>query len=388
MVVPRGKRRRKSGPTEADLHWMGRCLELARKAEGRTSPNPLVGCVILGPDGTVVAEGYHKKAGTAHAEAVALAKLRGTAKGCTMYVNLEPCAHRGKRRTAPCAPLVREAGIARLVIGMKDPIPDHSGGAAWLRRHGVDVVLGVRRDECLELNRAFVTWAQQSRPLFVLKAGMTLDGRVATRTGESKWITGEPARRDAHRLRAALDGILVGVETVRADDPALTVRGIRGAIDPVRIVLDSRLRTPPKSAVLPANSASKAGCIIVTTKDAPAARERRLVDLGAQVWRLPAKAGRVDVAKLAPKLAAADVTSVLVEGGGTVHASMFKAGLVDEVQLYVAPVAFGGDAERGGPAWLGGGGIARIAQAHRLQFAGPPRMVGDDLVLTARPRKR
>jgi diaminohydroxyphosphoribosylaminopyrimidine deaminase/5-amino-6-(5-phosphoribosylamino)uracil reductase len=385
---PPGRRKITRGkPVAQDAHWMARCLELARGGEGHTSPNPMVGCVIVSAKGEVVAEGFHKKLGGAHAEAAALALVGGRAPGCTMYINLEPCAHRGNRRTAPCAPLVRESGIKRLVIGMADPIRSHSGGAAWLKRHGIDVVRGVRRAECLELNRAFVTWAKQGRPLFVLKAGVTLDGKVATRSGESQWITGPAARRDVHRLRSRLDAILVGVETVRSDDPQLTVRGVRGASDPIRVVLDSRLRTPPTSALLPANSKSTARAIVAATARAPAARERRLVERGAEVWRLPATSnGRVNLTRLAARLAGEQITSVLVEGGGEVHASMLRSGLADEVQLYVAPMVFGGAGVAAGYGWIGGAGTARIAAARRLRFTGEPRRVGEDLVITARLR--
>ncbi len=361
---------------------MRRCLELARKGEGRTAPNPMVGCVIVSANGVVVAEAWHKKAGAPHAEAAALAKLGGKAVGCTMYVNLEPCAHRGSRRTAPCAPLVREAGIARLVIGMLDPIKAHSGGAAWLARHSIDVVRNVLKAESLELNRAFVTWAVKGRPLFLLKAGVTLDGKVATRTGESQRITSEASRKDVHALRHRFDAIMVGIETVRADDPMLTAR-VRSGVDPVRIVLDSRLRTPPASRLLPANTKSGARTIIATTAAAPVARENKLVAAGAEVWRLPAVRKRVSMAKLAKRLAADGITSVLVEGGAQVHAAMIRAGLADEIRLYVAPLVFGGTRA---PGWIGGAGIARVAQAMRLQFIGEPERIGEDLVLTARLR--
>lgn len=363
---------------------MARCIELARRGTGRTAPNPLVGCAIVSPAGELLAEGYHARLGGPHAEAVALRKLGGRAPGATMYVNLEPCAHTGRRRTAPCAPLVLEAGIARLVIGMLDPIRAHSGGAAWLRRKGVEVVTGVRRAECAELNAAFVTWAREGRPRFTLKAAVTLDGRIATRTGDSKWITGEAARRDAHRLRHAHQAILVGVGTVRADDPRLTVRGVRGGVDPIRIVLDSRLRTPPDSRVLPANAESTARCILATTAAAPAARERRLAALGAEVWRVRAtRQGRVDVRALARRLAAAEIVSVLVEGGGEVHATMLAAGLADEVRLYVAPRVFGA-----GPAWVEGRGVARVAAAVGMRLAGEPERLGEDLVVRAVPARR
>jgi len=374
--------------TERDAHWMKRCLELAQRAEGRTAPNPMVGCVIVNRRGQVVGEGFHRRAGTAHAEAAALAAVakRGGkgARGATLYVNLEPCNHTRNRRTTPCAPKLLDAGIARLVVGMGDPIRSHAGGTAWLARQGVEVTRGVLARECADLNRGFVTWAKQGRPWFVLKAGVTFDGRVATRAGESQWITGEAARKDAHRLRNRLDAVLCGSGTVLADDPALTVRGVRGGRDPIRVVLDSRLRTPADAALLPTNAhGSAVRVIIAATSAASATRERRLCAAGAEVWRLGS--GRhVDLPALATRLADEGVTTVLVEGGAAVHSGFLDAGLADEVQLYIAPMVFGGSGKNAAPTWVAGQGVARIADAARFRFEGEPRRVGDDLLLTAR----
>lgn len=341
--------------------------------------------MIVDRRGRVVAEGWHKKLGAAHAEADALAKVNGRAKGCTMYVNLEPCKHRSKRRTEPCAPKVAAAGIERLVIGTGDPIRSHGGGAAWLKRQGVEVIRNVRADACRELNRAFFIWARKQRPWFLLKAGVTLDGRVATRTGESQWITGPEARKDVHRLRGRLDAIMVGVGTVLADDPALTCRGVRRARDPVRVVVDSRLRTPPEAKLLPANTDSKARVLIATTPGAAKTRERRLVAAGAEVVRVPGRGRRVSLSRLSTLLAANEIASVLVEGGAELHGALVRAGLVDDVRLYMAPMLFGGAAA---PSWLGGDGVGRIAQAPRFRFHGGGEPLGDDLVITARPVQR
>ncbi len=368
---------------------MARCLELARRGAGRTSPNPMVGCVIVDRRGQVVAEGYHRRLGGLHAEAEALRRADpARTRGATMYVNLEPCKHRKNRRTTPCAPKVLEAGIARLVVGMNDPIRSHGGGAAWLARRGIEVTRNVLRAECVELNRGFVTWARAGRPWFTLKAAITLDGRVATRTGESQWITGAAARRDGHRLRAVSDAILVGSNTVLADDPRLTARGVRGR-DPIRIVIDGRLRTPPDARLLPARSGgSPAAVIIATTRSAPASRERRLCAAGAEVWRL-GRGRHVDVLALARRLGERGVTSVLVEGGAGVHAALVDADLADELRLYLAPMVFGSGAGKTmAPPWLTGDGVARIADAPRFAFFGPPERLGDDLVLVARPRRR
>lgn len=362
---------------EVDERWMRRCLSLARRAEGRTAPNPMVGCVVLDRRGRVVAEGWHRKAGAPHGEADALAKV-GRVPGGTLYVNLEPCRHQG--RTPPCAPLVAASGVARVVVGMLDPIKGHGGGAAWLARRGIAVERGVLEAECRELGRAWITWARERRPWFTLKAAATLDGKVATWRGESRWVTGEAARREGHRLRDRHDAVMVGVGTVLADDPRLTVRGVRGGRDPVRVVVDSRLRTPPGAAVL-----GRGRVIIATTRAAPDARERRLTASGAEVWRLPGRRA-VDLAALAGRLAAAGVTSVLVEGGPTLHGGLLDAGLVDEVRLFLAPILLGGAGRRSGLSWIAGDGVDRLAEAPRLALAEPPRRLGPDLLLTLRHR--
>lgn len=359
---------------------MRRCLELARRAEGRTSPNPIVGAVVLDKQGKVVGEGFHTRAGEAHAEKVALEMAGKRARGGTLYVNLEPCKHVKNRRTAPCAPVVLDAGIARLVVGQGDPIPAHGGGCAWLKKRGVEIVRGVLEAECREANRAFMTWARKERPLYVLKVAASLDGKIATTSGESKWITGAAARADGRKLRSRLDAIIVGVETALADDPRLTARG-RGMRDPVRVVLDSRLRTPSTAQLLPANCDSKAKVIMVTTSKASKESEKALVGAGAEVLRLPSLKGRPNLQVLSSELAARGIASALVEGGGQVHGAFLEAGLCDELRLYLAPMALGGSAS-----WLGGKGISAIAEAYRLRWYGEPVRLGDDLLLIARPR--
>ena len=360
-----------------DERWMRRCLSLARRGEGRTAPNPMVGCVVLDRRGRVVAEGWHRKAGSLHAEAEALAKV-GRVPGGTLVVNLEPCRHEG--RTPPCAPLVAASGVKRVVVGMLDPVRGHGGGAAWLARKGIAIERGVLEAECRELNRAWLRFARDGRPWFTLKAAATLDGKVATWKGESRWITGEAARRDGHRLRDSHDACMVGVGTVLADDPRLTVRGLRGGRDPVRVVVDGSLRTPPGAAVL-----ARGRVIVATTRAAAPSREGRLLAAGAEVWRLPGR-GRVDLAALAARLAEAGITSVLVEGGPTLHGALLDAGLVDEVRLFVAPLVLGGSGRRSGLTWIAGRGVDRLADATRLVAVGPPRRLGPDLLLILRPR--
>jgi diaminohydroxyphosphoribosylaminopyrimidine deaminase/5-amino-6-(5-phosphoribosylamino)uracil reductase len=360
-----------------DATWMRRCLTLARRGEGRTAPNPMVGCVIVDRRGEVLAEGWHRRAGAPHAEADALAKLGGRAPGATLYVNLEPCNHQG--RTPPCAPAVLAAGIRRVVIGALDPIRGHAGGARLLSRRDVIVKTGVLAAECEELNRGFFSVARRHRPHVTLKAAASLDGRVATHTGESRWITGEAARRDGHRLRDQLDAILVGIGTVLADDPALTVRDVRNGRDPIRVIVDSALRTPVNAKVLAAGGRT----IIATTDRALPTRARRLSLAGAELWTLPAPDGRVDLAALLTRLALAGVNTVLVEGGPTIHASLLSAHLADEVRLYLAPLVLGGHGRHAGPTWAAGPGITPLKLAHRLAFTAPPRRLGPDLLLVA-----
>ena len=338
----------------ADRRYLRRCLALAARGAGRTSPNPMVGCVLVGRRGELLAEGWHRRAGLAHAEADALAKLDGRAPGATLYVNLEPCAHTGLRLTAPCAPLVVASGISRLVYGMRDPFPGHGGGLAMLEAAGIEITGPVEEDACQRLNEAFVVYARDRRAHFTLKAAMTLDGRIATSTGESRWVTGEAARADVHRRRDRADAVLVGVGTVLKDDPQLTARGPKGR-DPIRLVLDSRLRTPPAARII--TERSSAPTILVATATASARREALLRTAGAEVWRIAAKDGRIDLASLARTLAERGIISVLVEGGAEVHAGFFAAHLCDRLLLYVAPRVMGG---KRAVAWVGGADLAKL----------------------------
>jgi diaminohydroxyphosphoribosylaminopyrimidine deaminase/5-amino-6-(5-phosphoribosylamino)uracil reductase len=360
---------------------MARCLELAAKHRGRTSPNPIVGCVIIDRAGKVIAEGAHAGPGTPHAEPVALAKLGSAARGATLYVNLEPCAHHG--RTPPCAPAVRDSGVARVVIGIEDPIPGHGGGIALLRRAGIAVSVGVLRDECARANTPFLTWALHHRPAFTLKAAVTLDGKIATVRGHSKWITGPAARADVMRLRDEHDAILAGIGTVLADDPKLTARR-PGARDPVRVILDSQLRTPPRAHVLPKRDRRSARTIIVAGPKASTAREQALVDQRAEVWRVPTHAnGRLELVPLARRLADEGIASVLVEGGGEVHAYLLEHRLADELVLYVAPKIVGGPAK----SWVGGKGLASMSAAIAFELDAEVASLDGDLRLTGRLRR-
>jgi diaminohydroxyphosphoribosylaminopyrimidine deaminase/5-amino-6-(5-phosphoribosylamino)uracil reductase len=331
--------------------------------------------VIVDRRGKVIAEGAHAGPGKLHAEADALAKLGGKAKGATLYVNLEPCNHHG--RTPPCAPAVRDSGVARVVVGIDDPIPGHAGGTALLRRAGIEVTVGVLRDQCARANTPFFTWAREGRAAFTLKAAMTLDGKIATVSGHSKWVTGDAARADVMRLRDEHDAILVGIGTVLGDDPALTARR-PGARDPVRIVLDSRLRTPTDAQLLP-KTRNATRTILVAGPKATTARERALLAEGAEVWRVPAhRNGKLDLKRLARRLGSEGITSVLVEGGGEVHASFLAQKLADELVLYVAPKIVGGPAK----SWVGGAGVRAMTGAIPLVLDPHVEVLGGDLRLT------
>jgi diaminohydroxyphosphoribosylaminopyrimidine deaminase / 5-amino-6-(5-phosphoribosylamino)uracil reductase len=360
---------------EIDRVHMARCLTLAEPYRGRTSPNPLVGCVIVDRRGEVIAEGAHQGPGSDHAEIAALRTLGGKAPGATMYVNLEPCNHHG--RTPPCAPVVRDAGLARVVVGTDDPIADHSGGISVLRRARIKVTVGVLVEACERANRGFLAWANFGRPAFTLKAAITLDGKIATVSGLSKWITGPAARADVMRLRDQHDAVLVGVGTVLSDDPWLTAR-LPSARDPIRIVVDTRLRTPPAAHLLPRKTGPRT--IILCGAAAPATREAALVARGAEVWRVAThRNGRVDLPSAARRLAEAGILSVLVEGGGEIHAYLLARGLVDDLVLYVAPKVVGGPAK----SWVGGKGLASLTSAHKFIFDEDPVNLEGDLRITA-----
>lgn len=355
---------------------LARCLELADRYRGRTAPNPLVGCVIVDKRGQVIAEGAHKAAGKDHAEIAALKKLGRKAPGATLYVNLEPCNHQG--RTPPCTPAVTESGVARVVIGMPDPVRGHGGGLTALRRAGISVSVGVSREACERHNAPWLKFVRYERPLFTLKAAITLDGKIATVGGQSKWITGDHARADVMRLRDEHDAVLVGINTVIADDPWLTAR-IPGGRDPIRIVIDGKLRTPPDAHLLPKRRGPRT--IIVCSTKAPARAEQALVAKGAEVWRLkPHANGRVELWPLGRMLAEQNVMSVLVEGGAEIHEYFLRTRLADELVIYVAPKVVGGPAK----SWVGGKGLASLASAHRFTFDDDPTLLGADIRITGR----
>lgn len=359
--------------------FMRRALALARRGSGRTSPNPLVGCVLV-RKGRVVGEGWHRRFGDPHAEPMALAAAGPRARGAAAFVNLEPCADFPGKKTPSCARLLARAGVARVHAAMKDPNPRVAGrGLSLLRRAGVRTECGSLEKEARELNAPFVTWVTAGRPRVTLKAAASLDGRTATAVGESKWITSEASRRLSRRLRARADAILVGVGTVLADDPRLTAGG--SGRPPLRVVLDPDLRTPRGARVLD----SSAPTLLVVAP--PALRRARAAGLPASVSVMavpasgrPGSTRRVDLKVLLRALARRGVASLLVEGGGRVHTSFLQAGLVDELRLFVAPRLIGGEKT---PGFFGGKGVARLVQTPWLKGA-RMRRVGEDFLISGR----
>jgi len=354
----------------ADEKYMRMALTLAARGRGRTSPNPMVGAVLV-RNGQVVGQGYHERAGLPHAEVMAIKDAGPAARGSTLYVNLEPCCHTG--RTGPCTEAIIEAGIGRVVAAMRDPNPLVAGrGLARLRAAGVEVTEGVLAGEAARLNEVFIKYITQRLPFVVIKAAMSLDGKIATRLGASQWITGPAARERVHRLRDWYDAVMVGIGTILRDDPSLTTRLPEGGRDPVRVILDSTARTPPDARVLA--QTSPAPTIIATTEQAPAARIEALRERGAEVL-VCGPGPRVDVRLLLEELARREITSVLVEGGAGVNAALLEAGLVDKVVWFIAPVIIGG---REAPGPVGGQGAAVLAEALRLEN-GCWEQVGPDL---------
>ncbi len=360
--------------------FMRRALELAGQARGRTSPNPLVGAVVV-RDGQIVGEGYHQRAGTPHAEVHALRAAGELARGATLYVNLEPCNHHG--RTPPCTEAILAAGIAAVHMAMLDPNPRVNGqGRNCLEQAGIATVLGVCQDEARELNEAFATYITAGRPFVIAKYACSLDGKIATRTGESRWISGEASRQWVHELRDTVDAVLVGANTVIADDPLLTTRlPDREGQHPLRIVVDSRGRIPLQARIL--DPALPGETLVATTPGLPDERLAALAERGIAVLVLPAdEDGSVDLVTLMRALGQRQITSVLAEGGGTLLEALFRARLVDKVLAFVAPIVIGGQQA---PGAVAGQGVARLAEAPRLQRM-RVEQVGQDLLISGYPR--
>lgn len=357
------------GPASPDYDraMISRALDLAGEALGRTAPNPPVGAVIA-RGGAVLGEGHTQPAGFDHAEIVALAQCRRAGhdpRGATLFVTLEPCCHHG--RTPPCTTALLEAGIARVVVGVLDPFPPMRGrSVALLRAEGLEVEVGVEREACARRILGFARSVVQGLPEVTLKAAISVDGHIATASGESKWITSEPARALGHRLRDSHDAIVVGIGTALRDDPALTTRlsGERAPHHPVPVVLDSNLRLPASARLL----SSPAGAIVITAEDAPSR------ELPAEILRVKRDAdGRISALSALSALAARGLHRVLVEGGGEVHRSLLEGRLVDTLELFVAPMLL-----PGGRAFVGGRALMRLDEAIGLRLASSAR-IGPDL---------
>jgi len=322
-----------------DEYFMKMALDLAKKGQGYTSPNPMVGAVVV-KDGKVKGSGYHQSIGLAHAEVNAIEDAGSQTKGATLYVNLEPCNHTG--RTPPCTRKILEAGIRRVVFAMEDPNTKAGGGAAFLKSHGIEVLAGVCEEPAKKLNEAFVKYVHTKRPFVILKCAATLDGRIATRTGDSRWVTGEKARRFVHQLRHAVDAILVGIGTIHADDPSLTTRlDSDTGRDPVRIVLDTHLSISPDARILQLESNSDT--ILVTGNRVAGSKKRAVEKKGVRIIELPAKNEGIEMQPLLDRLGQMDITSLLIEGGSRVIASALSSGIVDKVYFFYAPKILGGD---------------------------------------------
>ena len=323
-----------------DEKYMNLALDLAIKGEGFTSPNPMVGAVVV-KDSQVVGEGFHEAVGGPHAEVNAIDAAGKDAAGATLYVTLEPCNHTG--RTPPCTRKILDAGISRVVVAMPDPNENVvGGGLEVLKQHGLEVVCGVCDAQARKLNEAFITHATTGRPFVIAKCAATLDGHIATQTGDSNWVTGPASRRYVHRLRHAVDAIMIGINTVRKDDPSLTTRlEDRRGKDPVRIILDTQLSISPDAKVLHQDSA--ADTLLVAAKTVAQSKKAVFEKVGVKVIEAAFKQNKIDMAALMTQLGAMKITSLLIEGGGQVLGSAFRAGLVDKVHFFYAPKIFGGD---------------------------------------------
>ena len=372
----------KEGDLMTDRDYMQRAIELARRGEGWVNPNPLVGAVIV-KDGRVIAEGWHHKYGELHAERDALRALKEPAEGATIYVTLEPCCHYGKQ--PPCTLAIMEHGISRVVIGSRDPNPLVAGkGVRMLREHGITVVEDFMREECDALNPVFFHYITTGRPYVKMKYAMTADGKIATKTGASKWITSEEARELVHDWRNACRGIMAGIGTVLADDPLLNCRR-PGGRDPVRIICDSRLRIPEDSQIC--RTAQKYETIVACALSEDAdrrpeemrAKAERLRQQGVEVWSVPAQDGSVDLKELVKRLGKRGIDSILLEGGGTLNESALRAGIVQEVNAFVAPKIFGGKARSP----VEGTGVEVPQEALQMEMK-QVRQVGKDLLITYR----
>lgn len=357
-----------------DEMYMERTLALAAKGRGTTTPNPMVGAVIV-KDGRIIGEGYHIRAGEGHAEVNAFKNATEDVTGATMYVTLEPCSHYGK--TPPCADKIVEKKIGRVVVGALDPNPLVAGrGIGKIRNAGIPVITGILAEKSAALNEVFMKYIVTKRPFVVLKAAMSLDGKIATAEGESQWISSEASREEVHRLRHELTGIMAGIGTVLADDPMLNCR-IPGGKQPIRIIVDSHLQIPENSKLV--SSAKEYPLIVATVENSDAVKKERLEACGAQIVEVPADPdGHVDLNILMERLGEMKIDSILLEGGGRLAEGALQAGIVDKVQFYIAPMLIGGENAK---TPVEGRGISALSKAWHISDW-KAETIGNDIKIT------
>ncbi len=343
--------------------YMRMVFSLARRGYGTTSPNPMVGAILV-KGKHIVGKGYHKKAGLPHAEVIAIDEAKEEARGATLFINLEPCVHVGK--TPPCVNTIIKAGLKKVVVSMIDPNPNVNGkGIQALKKAGIDVKVGVLEEEAKKLNEAFIVYMEKKRPFFTMKAAVSLDGKIATKTCDSKWISNEESRRYVNKLRSVMDGIMVGINTVILDNPLLVPKVLRPKKYPVRIILDSKLRIPLSCEIV--KTSEKYNTWIFTSEDSRADKEAKLKSMGLEIIRIPKEdSGRVSLKHVNEELYKREMVNILIEGGGELNSALLKEGLLDKVVLFYAPIIIGG---KGALNLVGGKGIDFLKDAYKIDIA-------------------
>ncbi|MBN1552589.1 bifunctional diaminohydroxyphosphoribosylaminopyrimidine deaminase/5-amino-6-(5-phosphoribosylamino)uracil reductase RibD [bacterium] len=360
---------------KTDTHWMRKALALARSVQGKTHPNPTVGCVIV-KNNRLLGQGYHKFAGAPHAEIDALTSCgNNSASGATCYITMEPCNHFG--RTPPCTDALIKSGIKRVVIALRDPNPEVTGGGIEkLKAHGIDVSVGIEEEKARKLNEAWIKWIQTGLPFVIIKIAASLDGKVATKTGDSKWITGEKSRHYVHRLRQRVSCVMIGSGTVLSDDPLLTVRKLypKGP-NPLRLIADSRLRSPLQAKIF--QNQTDAKTIIATAHSSDTEKKIKLTTQGIEIIELSKSKNGIDLEELLQLLGKKHIESILVEGGPTLAMSFIQSGLADKVLFFIAPLLIGGKNAR---CALEGEGFDLLAEAPVVKRC-DVRRIGRDILV-------
>jgi len=360
-----------------DEDFMRLALQLAEKGRGSTSPNPMVGAVIV-KDGIIVGKGYHKAAGMEHAEVEAIKDAGEKTKDATLYVTLEPCNHYGK--TPPCTDLILKSGIKKVVVAVKDPNPLAAGGLKRLEEAGIETRVGVLEEDAKRLNEAFFCYVAKQRPFVIWKAAMTLDGKIATATGDSRWVTSKSSRRLVHKLRSYVDAIVAGRGTLAADDPELTVREAEAQKKPLRVIFDSHLSLPLTLKVF---NDQKAPTLVYTTNEAPLTKKEMLNAKGVEVVLTSEKEGRVNIREALNDLYSRQITSLLLESGGELTFSFWEEEIVDKIFLFIAPKIVGG---RTAPTPVSGKGKEKMEDAFKISLWEWAKS-GEDFLITAYPEK-